>query len=84
MLADRTDRLEEAIFQGNDPQALEELFQLRKGLLALRRVVGPERDGLNLLTRRDIELLGPDTAVYYQDVYDHILRVTDAIDTHRD
>lgn len=83
-LAERTDRLEEAIFQGKDPQALEELFRLRKGLLALRRVVGPERDVLNLLTRRDIELLGPDTAVYFQDVYDHILRVTDAIDTYRD
>ncbi len=83
-LAERTDRLEEAIFEGKDPQALEEIFQLRKGLLSLRRVVGPERDVLNLLTRRDIELLGPDTAVYFQDVYDHILRVTDAIDTYRD
>ena len=83
-LAERTDRLEEAIFEGKDQHALEELFQLRKRLLALRRVVGPERDVLNVLTRRDIELLGPDTAVYFQDVYDHILRVTDAIDTYRD
>ncbi len=83
-LAERTDRLEEAIFEGRDRGALEELFRLRKGLLALRRVVGPERDVLNLLTRRDIELLGPETAVYFQDVYDHILRVTDAIDTYRD
>lgn len=39
-LAERTDRLEEAIFQGRDRGALEELFQLRKRLLALRRVVG--------------------------------------------
>ena len=84
-IAERTDDLEEAIFDGKrNDGALEEIFGLRKTLLALRRVVGPERDVLNGLTRRDIELLGPDTAPYFQDVYDHVLRVTDAIDTYRD
>ena len=84
IVAERADAMEEAIFDHGGAQALEEIFRLRKTLLALRRVLAPERDLMSMLTRRDIELLGPDTAVYFQDVYDHVLRVTDAIDTYRD
>jgi magnesium transporter len=84
IVAERADAVEEAILNHTSPQTLEEIFQLRKALLALRRVLAPERDLMSMLTRRDIELLGPDTAIYFQDVYDHVLRVTDAIDTYRD
>jgi magnesium transporter len=83
-IAERTDQLESAIFDYGNRDALQQIFQLRKSLLALRRVLSPERDLMSTLTRRDIELLGPDTAVYFQDIYDHVLRVTDAIDTYRD
>lgn len=84
IVSERAEATEESIFDHGGSKALEEIFQLRKTLLALRRVLAPERDLMNILTRRDIELLGPDTAVYFQDVYDHVLRVTDAIDTYRD
>lgn len=83
-ITERVDDLEEAIFSGQASSALEEIFILRKRLLALRRILAPERDLMTILTRRDIELLGPDTAIYFQDVYDHVLRVTDAVDTYRD
>ncbi|MBX6341129.1 MAG: magnesium/cobalt transporter CorA [Thermomicrobiaceae bacterium] len=83
-IAERTDDLEAAIFDGGDRESLQQIFLLRKTLLALRRVLGPERDLMTTLTRRDIELLGPGTAIYFNDVYDHVLRVTDAIDTYRD
>lgn len=83
-VADQAETLEEAIFNGDQMFPLQRIFLLRKCLLTLRRVIGPERDLLNMLTRRDIELLGPDTAVYFQDVHDHVLRVTDSIDTYRD
>lgn len=84
IVAERADAVEEEIFDHASSQTLAEIFQLRKALLRLRRVLAPERDLMSMLTRRDIELLGPDTAVYFQDVYDHVLRVTDAIDTYRD
>jgi magnesium transporter len=85
VVAERAGAVEEEIFDhGNRGTTLEEIFSLRKNLLALGRILAPERDLMNTLTRRDIELLGPDTAVYFQDVYDHLIRVTDAIDTYRD
>jgi magnesium transporter len=84
-VAERTDELEQAIFEsGGRHQALELIFQLRKNLLALRRILSPERDMLSTIARRDVELLGEETSIYFQDVYDHLLRVTDALDTYRD
>ncbi len=83
-VAERTDELEQAIFENDGHEALELIFELRKNLLALRRILAPERDLMSIVARRDVELLGEETSVYFQDVYDHVLRVTDAIDTYRD
>src|SRR6185436_4563174 len=60
------------------------IFRLKKELLAIRRVVAPERDVLNVLVRRESPVFDEATIVYFQDIYDHLLRVTDAVDTYRD
>jgi len=83
-VAERGDEVERAVFDGDSQQALETIFGLRKNLLGLRRILAPERDLMSTLARRDVELLGQESSVYFQDVYDHVLRVTDAIDTYRD
>jgi magnesium transporter len=83
-LADRIDELEQAIFTANDTTAQAQIFALKKDLLAVRRVVAPERDVMNVLVRRDTPLFSDREIVYFQDVYDHVLRVTDAIDLYRD
>ncbi len=53
-------------------------------MLALRKVLAPERDVLNVLIRRDLPIFEEHTLVYFQDVYDHVVRITDSIDTYRD
>lgn len=83
-VAERADDVERAVFDGDNRRALETIFGLRKNLLGLRRVLAPERDLMSTLARRDVELLGEESSVYFQDVYDHVLRVTDAIDTYRE
>jgi magnesium transporter len=83
-LADRIDTLEEAIFDARDVTAQAQIFALKKDLLAVRRVVAPERDVMNVLVRRDTPLFSSREVVYFQDVYDHVLRVTDEIDVYRD
>jgi magnesium transporter len=50
----------------------------------MRRIVAPERDVLNVLLRRELPIFQPADVAYLQDVYDHIVRVTDNIDTYRD
>ena len=84
--AERLDAVDESIFATRDGArgALSELFALKRRLLTLRRALSPERDVLNVLLRRDTELFGQETLVYFQDVYDHIIRVLDTIDLYRD
>jgi len=65
--------------------SLRELFLLKRDLVQIRRVVAPEREVLSVLARGDIqELREQGRRAYYQDVYDHIVRVTEEIDTFRD
>lgn len=83
-IADRVEDLEAQIFGKFDENALESIFQLKKDLLHIRRVVTPERDVLNVMLRRDIRVFDQNDVTYLQDVYDHIIRVVDSIDTYRD
>lgn len=83
-LSERTESLEDDIFAGVRRDTQAEIFVLKKDLLAIRRAVGPERDVMNVLVRRDAPLFSPKEITYFQDVYDHLLRITDAIDLYRD
>jgi magnesium transporter len=83
-VADRVEELEDTIFERFREESIQSLFRLKKDLLNMRRVVAPERDVLNVLLRRDIPIFRDADMAYLQDVYDHIVRLTDNIDTYRD
>lgn len=59
-------------------------FGLRKNMVRLRKVTLPMREILSLLSRHDNRLVEPEMRPYYQDVYDHVLRVTDWVDSLRE
>jgi magnesium transporter len=83
-IVDRVEDLEDQIFTHYTTTSIQTIFALKKDLLALRRVLAPERDVLNVLSRRDVPIFTGQTLVYFQDVYDHVVRITDSIDTYRD
>jgi magnesium transporter len=83
-VGDRIDDLEDTIFAHFTESSIQTLFVLKKDLLRLRRAVAPERDVINLLLRRELPVFKAEDMAYLQDVYDHIVRVTDSIDTYRD
>ena len=76
--------LEERIFEGSGFSAVQDVFRMKKDLLLLRRVVSPLRDVFNTLLRREQPLFSRETTVYFQDVYDHLIRIADSIDNQRD
>lgn len=79
----RIEAIEERVFAGFDKHLVREVFTIRRDLIQLRRVLGPQRDVFNLLVRHDSA--APDgTAVYFTDVVDLLLRLTDTVDTLRD
>ena len=84
VISDRMDDLEDRIFGDFQPDSIQEIFRLKKQLLYLRRSITPLRDVFNTMLRREQPIFARETHVYFQDVFDHIIRVADTIDTLRD
>jgi magnesium transporter len=84
ILSERMDDLEDQIFGEFKPESIEEIFRIKKQLLYLRRSITPLRDVFNTMLRREQPIFARETYVYFQDVFDHIIRVADTIDTLRD
>jgi magnesium transporter len=83
-LEDQTEDLEDVVLGDDAHDARGSIFSLRKELFKVRRSVAPLRDVLDSLQRRTLPVVTPDLEPYYRDVYDHVLRITDYIDTLRD
>lgn len=84
-LGDRVEQLEGSVFNGGDRRTVvPEILRLRREITALRRVVVPERELLSTLLRRDLPFLRPELLPYFQDVHDHVIRITEEIDALRD
>jgi magnesium transporter len=84
LVSDRMDELEDVIFGEFQSSAIEEIFTIKKKLLYMRRSITPLRDVFNTLLRREQPIFPRETHVYFQDVFDHLIRVADTIDTLRD
>ncbi|PYQ65106.1 MAG: magnesium and cobalt transport protein CorA [Acidobacteria bacterium] len=82
-LGERSQQIEDEIFAHYDQVHLERLLALKKDLALLRRVAAPERDAVNVLLRRDPPILDAARIFYFQDIYDHLIRIADSIDTYR-
>jgi magnesium transporter len=78
------DSLEERVFVSFDQAALRDIFAVKRLVLSLRRHLAPQREVLNQLTNRPSDLLAPSAQLYFRDVYDHVLRINDGLDTYRD
>ncbi len=85
-LDDEIEDLEDLLFdqRPGDSDIQRRSFEVRKSLVRLRRVVLPMREVVNTLMRRDVDLVPPAMAPYYQDLYDHVLRATEWTDSLRD
>ncbi len=85
-LDDNIDELEDSVLQRPDDTQLQVLFKLKRRLVEWRKVISPQRDMLARLATGVVELPGmtEDTERYYRDVYDHLIRISDLIDSYRD
>lgn len=83
-LGDAIDDVQDRILARPSPAALDDLFRLKRELLEVRRAAGPTREVFNQLTNRDLPLIDAEELVYFRDVYDHVIRLTDELDTYRE
>jgi magnesium transporter len=86
-VAEWSEDIEETMFapaRGPAQPTLQAIFGLKKDLVEMRKVVAPSREVVNVLLRREQPRFGEELLPYFQDIYDHIVRVIDSVDTHRD
>ena len=82
-IAERVEDLEDAVFEGRG-DVQNQIFALRKDLIAVRRVAGPMRDAMVVLLRRDLGLFNREAQRYLQDIYDHLVRVVESVEDYQD
>ena len=83
-MGDEVDEIEDEVVVHATSRVLSRLFQLKKDLLTARRAAAPVREIFNQLTNRDLALIDREEVVYFRDVYDHLIRLTDELDNYRE
>jgi magnesium transporter len=83
---DRIDELENAIFLRADDKQLQEIFRMKRLLVGMRKAVSPQRDAFASLMGGIAQLPGltEEDEHYFRDVYDHLIRISELIDSYRD
>ncbi len=85
-LDDGIDALQAAIMGRPTNDQLAQLLAYRSALITLRRVIAPQRDLFASLASGVTSLPGLDAEAqrYFRDVYDHLIRLSDLVDSYRD
>jgi magnesium transporter len=83
-IEDQVEDLEEETLGGAPTAGVERLLKFKRTLFVLRRVLYPLRDVFHVFLRRDKPIFSANTLAYFQDVYDHVLRLLDVLDMERE
>lgn len=83
-LDDEIEDLEDKLLRGKGERTLHILSDHRREVTDLRRIVGPQRDILNKLSRGEVKFVSKEMLFYYKDIYDHIFRFYTSLEAHRD
>jgi magnesium transporter len=83
---DRIDELEDGIFRKADDTQLQEIFQMKRLLVGIRKAITPQRDTFARIMGgvADFPGLSEEDERYFRDVYDHLIRISDLVDSYRD
>jgi magnesium transporter len=84
-LEEEIETLEEALFAADSHKDVtRRIYELKSQLLQLKRAISPLMDVCNRLVRFDLTLIQPEARLYFRDVYDHVIRINETVDTARE
>jgi len=78
------DQLEDIIFEQPTSETLECIFENKRYLQQIRRILLPQRELFNKLARGDYQVVSPMERIYFRDLYDHLVRLHEIIESLRD
>ncbi len=83
-LGDEIDEVEDLSISQTVPATLQRIFRLKRELLQIRHYVAPSREVVAQLTSREFDVIREPNVFYYRDVYDHLIRLNDELDSFRE
>ncbi|MET0286193.1 MAG: magnesium/cobalt transporter CorA [Polyangiales bacterium] len=86
LIADELEQLEDLVVRAAkpDPETLPRIFGLKSKLVQMRKILSPQRDIMALLARGSDPRVSERASVYFRDVYDHLARIVESIESNRD
>lgn len=83
-IEDEIDRLEDDVLVSLSQKTISRIFALKQTLIYLRKLAGPLREVMNTLSSQRFPLISEPAAFYFRDLYDHLVRIYEMIETSRD
>ena len=83
-IGDEMELMEEDLMVNPDEESVQDLYSLKREMLALRRAIWPLREVIAQMEREDSRLVTKANKLYFRDLYDHMIQVIDTIEIYRD
>jgi magnesium Mg(2+) and cobalt Co(2+) transport protein (corA) len=80
----RIESLEEDILMHTKKSHLTEIIGLRSEILWLKKVLGPQRDVIGALNKKELKLFDVQLQKYFGDIYENAVKITETFETYRD
>ncbi|KYK20528.1 magnesium transporter [Thermoplasmatales archaeon SG8-52-2] len=83
-IGERVENIEQDVVVNPEPKLLQQIYNLKREMIYLRKSVWPLREVINGLLREESKLIKGSTHIYLRDLYDHTIQTIDTIETFRD
>lgn len=83
-LSNEIDLIEDKVFKNPDKKEMRNLFVIKHKLREIKKIVAPQRDMISEITRFGDRFINQNHIVYFRDVFDHLIRIVDLVETSRD
>ena len=83
-MGEKIESLEEDVIRSANKTTAANINNLRKEMIVLKRNIGPVRDLVSSIMKRENSIIEERTIKYYKDIYDHVLQATDLAENYRD
>jgi len=83
-MSDIAEEIEEEVIHHPQQAILEAILKLKRSTLRIHRVMAPQREVLNRLSRGEFPIIREEAQIFYRDIYDHLVRIEDLNQTIRD
>jgi len=80
----KIEKLEEDILMHTKKSHLNEIIGLRSEILWLKKALGPQKEVINTLNKKDLRLIDHQLQKYFSDIYENAVKVAETFDTYRD